>query len=97
MLMPSYQDTTATVEQKREYAECVGLLYPHQLTGSAILALKFWIICALVSIPVGVWLGWEDDRTAGAIMGGILAPVFIGLVGLCVMLAVAGISFLVNA
>jgi hypothetical protein len=97
MLMPSYADATATIEQRRDYAECVGLLYPHEITGSALVALKFWIICALVAIPVGAWIGWQDDNTPGAILGGILGPVLVGAIGLVVMLTVAGIAFVVNA
>ncbi len=96
-LMPSYQDVTATVEQRREYAECVGLLYPHELTGSALTAAKFWVLIALVSIPVGAWLGWQEDETPGAMMGAILGPCAVGAVGLATMAIIAGIAFVVNA
>lgn len=55
--MPLYDAKTATVEQARDYAECVRLLYPTDLPSGMAVALKVAFVLALIAGGVGAWRG----------------------------------------
>ena len=89
----TFDSRTATVEQKREYADCIDLLYPDPPTATEATLLKVAIVLCFIGAGAGTWWGWREDRLFGATIG-----FFIGAVGVVIglgvlLLAAAGIAF----
>ena len=89
MLVPKFNNTTATIEQKQKYADCIEVLHPVNTAGE-VLFFKFLIILAFISFGVGFYKSKELDGTGMAIALGLLVSVLVPLV---VFLVVAGIMF----
>lgn len=85
-MMPAYKHEGATLEQARQYAECVGVLYPAEMTDGQITAAKAVVALVLIGVVVGAIKGWKDDGEAMtavlfALMGGVgvvIAIIFLG-------------------
>ncbi len=91
--IPLYEPKTATVEQMREYASCVQVLYPEQTSPGLIVALKVAFVIVLVSAAIGAWRGDGcyrpaiGDRAFGAFMyacaaAGTMLAISVTLVGI---------------
>ena len=83
--------TTVTVEQAREYADCINTLYPREFRPEAILVLKAIFVIALIGMVVEVRRSWRrshsnsyiGDCAVAGIFGFIVYPVAVlGVVGL---------------
>lgn len=81
-----YQNDTATVEQARQYADCVDRLYPDPMSGSSVMLLKgVIIICFLGVIIGGLWGHLQDE---GVFFGALAG--FLFAISALVVLALAG-------
>jgi hypothetical protein len=56
-----YEHNTATVHDRRQYAQCIQLLQPVEVSGSAALLLKVCIVCGLIGGVVWGWRAWRDS------------------------------------
>ena len=56
-----YAHNTATVHDRKQYAECIQLLQPVEVSGSAALLLKVCIVCGLLGGLYGAWREWKDS------------------------------------
>jgi hypothetical protein len=92
--MKDFRHEASTVIEQREYAACVRLVHPAEITGGEAIALKAAIVIVMLSTLVGTGLGFRSGSSSGPIEG-----FFTGLVGSAVacLLAFAayeGIGFL---
>ena len=80
----SFHAETAAPEQAREYARCVGMVYPSPMTGAELGLVKAALIVAFIGMAIGGWKGWDEDGPVCAammgLMGFICAPVGVGIV-----------------
>ena len=94
-----FEHSTATVQQRQQYAECVQVLYPTQMGGAEILWLKAAILATFIGLIVGLRCGYKDayDRSISMFMYGFLgaigAPLAIGIIWFVVQC----LKFLVTA
>lgn len=88
----SYDHTTATVEQKQEYASCIKRLYPQEISPECILALKVVIVLVLVA---GVWGAFKGYDIADRVMNSILHMIitFLAIIGVTIIIASIGFIF----
>jgi len=95
-LMKGYEDTKATVGDRRDYASCVYTIHGDgvPMTGAELIILKIIIFIALASIPVGVWWGYKEDGVGFAILTGIVLPVALGAGALVLGVILYGFYFL---
>lgn len=88
--IPNFNNTTATIEQRQQFADCVRLMHPDQMTGGEVLLAKIFIVAALIGVCLGIWAGKRDghmspvDWIAYSMGGAFLVPVAIGFVGLLI-------------
>lgn len=83
-----FNKTTATVEQKQDYARCIDVLYP-KMGGHEVFALKLIIVFCLIGSIIGFIKGNKED------IGDRFAYGAIGLVaGLLCLLFISAIAFL---
>lgn len=86
-LIKGYENDSATVEQARQYSECISRIYPDEMQAGDVLLLKAWIFCVFIGVLIGLWpianhLSFSSspdvgDRFMGAIVGfcfGAIAP-----------------------
>ena len=75
-VIDGFTHSTASVEQRQEYAECVGLLYPSADAISPA-AVGLLLITALLGAIPGAFFGARSDGLIGmAVMGSIWALMF---------------------
>lgn len=83
-LIDGYEHATATTEQQQEYADCIDMLHPDQITGTEVIAIKVVIVCALIGAAIGAFRGdYADERFVHALFGaiiGVLAPVLMAAI-----------------
>jgi hypothetical protein len=97
-LVNSYDASTATVDQAREYAKCVYTLYGdgQPLDPVAVLLLKATILLAFAGGAIGAWHGHRKEGLFGAACFGVLGlasgPVLVGVLALLF----AALAFLVS-
>lgn len=97
-LVSGYEHTTATIEQRQEYADCIDMMHPSQLTGDEVIGLKIIIVCAFVGALVSYWKGRDSscgfsESAADAFFG----AVFGALVPVAVVVILVSIIFLFTA
>lgn len=92
-LMNTYNGQTASVQQMRDYSDCVRLLHPVDHTG-----MRGIVAILLLAVIVGAAFGvykrntWYAGKFEGAFMGSIL-----GLVGaLITLVIIAGVGFVLG-
>lgn len=86
-----FNSTTATVEQKQQYADCIQLLHPC-MTGVELLFAKFLVVLSFVFFVIGGWLGFKEERSLiFSTLIGVLSAVFVPLM---LFLVVSGVIFL---
>lgn len=94
----TYRPEMATVQEKQAYAECVDLLYPQPsvpFTGTELLIAKSGVLLLLISMVVGAWWGWREEREIGlAALSCVMAPIVLGCVVFILGLVIAGIAYL---
>lgn len=96
-----FDNVGSTVEQKQEYASCIGVLHPQPISAEGIGWIKAAIVLTLVFIVVGAIVGYRD-RSWGSPAGAASASAFMyllcgwGVVGAAAALY-WGIKFLVTA
>lgn len=81
--MPDFRHSTATVEQRQAYANCVDLVHPQAMTGSELAAAKFFVFIALVGAGIGAWRGFGGnpdipERVMAMFMGALILPLCVG-------------------
>ena len=83
-LEQSFEPKTATIQQKQDYAECMRLLYPQEMSAGDVFALKIVLVIAFIGMGIGGAIGARDDVPTGFIFGLIgflIAPIAAGIVG----------------
>ncbi len=65
MVLPNFNNSTATVEQMKDYSGCVKTLYPSPMSGGEIVVAKAFFVIALLGGAIGLWYANQDawDRT----------------------------------
>ena len=81
-VVKGFHSDLATTGEKREFASCVGVLYPNPATGSEVLAAQVMVACCLVSVFVGIALGRHYGTWIDACFAAVLAPLLTSLLGL---------------
>ena len=87
-LVSGYEHTTATIEQRQSYADCIDMMHPSQMTGHEVIGLKIIIVCAFVGALVSYWKGRDSscgfsESAADALFGvvfGAFAPVLVAVI-----------------
>lgn len=96
--MPGYTHDTASVEQQREYAGCVGVLQPSELPAGAEWVIKAAIVIVLVCMGIGAWKGdgygrpTIGDRVMASVMWAIASAA--AMFGLA--LIAAGVIYVIH-
>lgn len=78
----TFEPKTATVQMKREYSECIDLLYPQELNAADILTLKVVLLIAFVGMIVGAFTGAKEDVPTSLFLGFtgfVFTPIIIGI------------------
>lgn len=83
--------TTVTVEQAREYADCINILYPKEFRPEAILVLKAIFVIALIGMVVEGRRSWKSSYSGGQIGGTVVAGIFGFIVYPVAVLGVVGL------
>lgn len=96
-----FDNVGSTVEQKQEYASCIGVLHPQPISAEGIGWIKAAIVLTLVFIVVGAIVGYRDSSW-GSRTGAASASAFMFLLGGWGFAGAAaalywGIKFLVTA
>ena len=86
--LPTFNAQTATIAEARQYADCVSLVYPHQIASGDVFLFKLWIVCMFVATACGAVKGYKED---GLIGSAIYAFMFVG----CAIIAALFLSLLV--
>lgn len=77
-----YQHDRATVAEMQGYAECIGRLYPQELSADGLVAVKVVIAILLAGVVIGIVHQYRDSYSEGPIetvfMGSILGLVVSG-------------------
>jgi len=88
-----YEHDRATVAEMREYAGCIGRLYPAPLEPGDLMAWKIVVAVLLIGMAVGVVREWRNSYSSGPIEAVLMGS----LMGLMVsgggVLLVAGVWF----
>lgn len=92
--MKDFRHEAATVIEQREYAACVRLVHPAEITGGEAIALKTAIVIVMLSAIVGAGLGFRSRGSFGPIEGLFLGLVGSGVACLLAFAAWSGIGFL---
>jgi hypothetical protein len=96
-LMNTGLDTTATVEVKRQYAECVTLLYPNAWESGELIVMRCWVALGLLGMIVGaVKLGREDGDWQGAMFGALFGALWVAVGGFVVVGLLEAVAFVVS-
>lgn len=84
----TFHAETATVEQQREYAHCVGMLHPSPLTPGGLVAVKCLLALGFIGFAIGARMGWKEsygsefvDAFVYGLGGFLVLPLATGLVG----------------
>jgi len=91
-MMPTYTHQTATVDQMRNYAECVSRIYPQSASGNELLVLKIAVAFLFVGVIIGIWRGVNSYE--GPIEGAFLGFAGALILEIIIFLVVAGLAFL---
>ena len=86
----SFNNTTATIEQKQQYAECIDMLYP-LYSSNDILVVKVLVVLAFVSFIFGFIKGYKEYGFGLGMLVGVGLSLFIPLALVTVFV---GIMFL---
>jgi hypothetical protein len=86
-----YQNDTATTAEMREYAECVGRLYPNPMSSNETLALKASIVIVLLAMVAGLIFGHQDRYGPHWAERYLLFPFFFGIGAVAVLMVLAAI------
>lgn len=82
-LMSTYDAQTASVQQMRDYADCVRTLHPSNISGA-----RGLVAVVLIGIVIGAIIGvikhedMHESRFGGALIGGIIGLVCTMVIGL---------------
>jgi len=86
-LVSGYAHNTATVGQRKEYADCIDIMHPSPLTGGEVLFLKLVILCAMIGAAIGLWPSQGKDPAEyvlfgllGVILGALVPPTCYGII-----------------
>ena len=84
----SFDSKTATIEQSKDYAQCINHLYPAQLKSGEALMLKVVIVFCFMCAIYGASAFWKEDSKLFSIAMGFT----VGLcVGVCASLIIGSI------
>ena len=90
-MLNTYDAARATVSQAREYASCVGVIYPEPGNTTA---MKVAVALLLISIAIGAVRGaYKADRYDGPWMGAVMGGVVGAMVALGSGMLLAGVVF----
>jgi hypothetical protein len=98
--MPVFNAQTASVEQMHDYADCVNLLYPQELSSGETVFVKILIVGAFLAVLGGAVYGHlkrnSDDLIDNLWIGALVGAMIYGGGVLVLWLAIAGIRFLLT-
>ena len=89
----TFDARTATVEQKRDYADCIGVLYPDPMTAAETVLFKIAIVLCFVGAGIGAWFGWREDRGFGLVLGVLMGALAVVLGAGAIWLTAIGLHF----
>jgi len=94
IVLAQFDSKTGSVEQAREYSECVQFMYPVEDNSPAPMSVKISIACILICAIVGMIIGathMRDDEPIDMFMAGL-----VGLISGCVGALIVGFFALVG-
>tara|TARA_R110002020_G_scaffold10785_2_gene40911 strand:- start:112 stop:504 length:393 start_codon:yes stop_codon:yes gene_type:complete len=97
--MGDYTNDFSNVDLMRVYADCVGFLYPAELTGSSIIMLKVVLCIAFIGGALGVQYARKSGMWSGAVDYGMLflmGFIFTPLITLILVALVYGLGWIVG-
>jgi ABC-type sulfate transport system permease subunit len=87
VFLDGFQPAIATIEQKKEYAKCVNMIYPSPMSSADILFFKIALVIAFIGMAIGMWREAKyeySDKIMVLLMGGLgffIAPIAVGFIG----------------
>ena len=91
MQLVTYNAAGATIQQMKEYAGCVTLLYPNEVTSTELLVTKLAVLLLLIGTGLGIY--FKYDKRLG--VESIVTGAFVGLIAALSMIMATG--FLIAA
>ena len=92
--VPGYEHKTATVEQMQNYAGCIKILYPSEVSGGADFVLKAVILFAFIGGASGAIWVWRNKQGIEILMYMLLGVLVFPLVPLVIAGVYYGALFL---
>jgi hypothetical protein len=92
--MKDFRHEASTIVAQREYAACVRLMHPAEITGGEAIALKAAIVIVMLSAIAGTALGFRPRGNFGPIEGLFLGLIGSGIACILAFAAWSGIGFL---
>lgn len=86
----SFNNTTASIEQKQQYAQCIDILYPIYSLND-ILVMKVLVVIAFLAFMFGFIKGYKEDGIGIGLLVGVGFAIFIPFT---LVILYSGITFL---
>lgn len=86
----SFNNTTASIEQKQQYAQCIDILYPIY-SPNDILVMKVLVVIAFLAFMFGFIKGYKEDGIGIGLLVGVGFAIFIPFT---LVILYSGITFL---
>ena len=78
----NFNAQTATISEKKSYAECIYVLHPSEISDGALIWLKILIVLIFVGVGAGIFKAHKDryaddffDYAMFAFLGALLVPI----------------------
>lgn len=99
MVLENYDPVYAETKGMKDYAYCVEKLYPEPMTQSENMFAKGCVSILLISLVVGVIIGYKKSKEpcgdwADILLWSFMVPACVFIAGLVLILIVTGIGFL---
>lgn len=99
MVLENYDPVYAETKGMKDYAYCVEKLYPSPMTHNETMLAKGCIIVLLISLVVGVIIGYKKSKEpfgdwADILLWSFMVPACAFITGVVLILIVTGIGFL---
>ena len=86
----SFNNTTASIEQKQQYAQCIDILYPIY-SSNDILLMKVLVVISFLAFTFGFIKGYKEDGVGIGLLLGVGLALFIPFI---LVILYSGITFL---
>lgn len=90
--------TTASVDEKRDYAGCIFRVHGsgEPMTEASAILLKLLIVVCFVGAGFGAWVGWRQEGGPFAVMGLVIGAMTAGCAAFVLFGAFHALRFLIS-